>query len=101
MSSSGHVVPLKLYVAIFAALLVLTLVTVQVAFVDLGVFSPIVALSIACLKASLVILFFMHVRWSDRLNAVLVIGGFVWLALLLAILMCDYLSRGWLPYPGK
>ena len=99
--SSTHVVPLKLYIAIFTALLVLTFVTVQVAFIDLGIFSPVVALSIACLKATLVILFFMHVRWSDRLNAVLVGMGFVWLVILLVILMADYASRGWLPYPGK
>lgn len=99
--SQGHVVPLKVYLAVFAALLVLTFVTVQVAFVDLGRLSPVVALSIACLKTTLVILYFMHVRWSERLILTLVGVGFVWLAILIAITMSDYLSRGWLPFPGK
>jgi cytochrome c oxidase subunit 4 len=99
--SQGHVAPLKIYLAVFAALMVLTFVTVEVAFVDLGAFSPAIALSIACLKATLVILYFMHVRWSEKLVWILVGVGFLWLAILIAITMSDYLSRGWLPFPGK
>lgn len=99
--AQSHVVPVRVYLAIFAALLVLTFVTVQAAFVDLGPFSPVIALSIACLKATLVILYFMHVRWSDRLVWILVGVGFVWIVILIGILLSDYLSRGWLPFPGK
>jgi cytochrome c oxidase subunit 4 len=98
---SEHVVPRKVYYAIFASLMVLTLVTVAVAFVDLGMLSTPLALGIACVKASLVILYFMHVRYSERLNGVIVGMSALFLFVLLAITLSDYVSRGWLPYPGK
>ncbi len=61
---------------------------------------PIVALAIAVTKASLVVLFFMHVRYSTPLTWLVVASGFVWLAILLALAFADYLSRGWLGNPG-
>jgi cytochrome c oxidase subunit IV len=94
-------VPLRVYYAVFGALLVLTVVTVSVSFVDLGPLSTVVALVIAATKASLVILFFMHVRYGPRLVWVFVSGGFFWLALLILLTMSDIVSRGWHVVPGR
>jgi cytochrome c oxidase subunit 4 len=90
------------YIAIFAALLVLTFATVLVARVDLGVMNDVVALGIAVTKALLVILFFMHVRGSSRLIALTAVGGFLWLAILIGITILNYTSMGQIiPVPGK
>jgi len=94
---AAHVVPSRLYYMIFAALMVLTAVTVGVAFVDLGFLNIVVALGIAVFKATLVVLYFMHVRYSTRLTWIVVIAGFFWLGILVVLGMSDYLSRGWLP----
>ena len=75
-----------------AALMVLTAITVAVAYVDLGVMNTVVAMGIAVTKATLVILFFMHVRWSDRLTGVVVASSFVWLIIMLTFTLSDYLS---------
>jgi cytochrome c oxidase subunit 4 len=91
-----HISSKRLYFTIFATLLVLTYVTVAVSKTDLGRFNTIVALTIACTKAVLVVLFFMHVRYSARLTKVVVMGGFVWLLILIALTMADVLTRGWL-----
>ena len=89
-ASSKHVTSSKrATIAIFAALLVLTYVTVAVSRIDLGRFNTIVALTIAVTKAVLVVLFFMHVRYSTRLTKLVVVGGFVWLALLIGFTMTD------------
>jgi len=69
--------------------------------VNLGVMNTVAALSIACTKATLVILCFMHARWSERLIWIVIGIAFLWLVLLLGITLSDYLSRGWLPFPGK
>ena len=98
---SVHVVPIKTYFLIFVLLLVLTGVTIRVAFMDMGRGNTILALTIAMLKALLVVLYFMHVRYSPQLTRLVVVGGFFWLFILIAITMSDYLSRGWLPFPGK
>ncbi|MDQ5873521.1 MAG: cytochrome C oxidase subunit IV family protein [Acidobacteriota bacterium] len=94
---SEHVVPRKVYFAVFAALLVLTAITTAVAFVDLGPWNTVVALGIAFLKATLVALFFMHVKYSPRLTQVIVAGGLFWLAILIVLTLSDFMSRGWLP----
>jgi cytochrome c oxidase subunit IV len=94
--SEGHVAPLKLYYSIFAALIVGTLITVWVAFFDLGPLNNIVMLAIAGTKALLVVLFFMHVRWSTRLTMVVAAAGFFWLLILFTLTMADYMSRGWI-----
>ena len=91
---SGHVAPKSMYYAVFAALMVGTVLTVAVAFVDLGVFNNILMLGIAMTKAMLVILFFMHVRWSTRLTWVIAASGFFWLLILFGLTMQDYLTRG-------
>jgi cytochrome c oxidase subunit 4 len=97
---SAHVVPLRLYFGIFAALLGFTALTVVAAFQDFGVFNTPVALTIAVVKATLVILYFMHVRYSSRLTWLFVAAGFFWLVILLAFTLADFASRGWLDVYG-
>ena len=64
---------------------------------DLGPWNTVVALGIAFLKATLVALFFMHVKYSPRLTQVVVAGGLFWLVILIALTLSDFVSRGWLP----
>ena len=97
----GHVAPVKMYIGIFLALMAGTALTVGAAYVDLGFFNTAVALGIAVTKASLVVLYFMHVRWASRLTWVIVVGSLFWLILMVAIGMTDYLSRGWMGVPGR
>ena len=94
--SAGHVAPKSLYYQIFAALMIGTALTIAVAFVDLGAFNNVAMLTIACAKALLVILFFMHVRWGTRLTGLVVASGFFWLLILFTITMSDFLTRGWI-----
>ena len=84
-----------MYYGVFAALIVGTILTVAAALVDLGPLNNVVMLTIACTKATLVILFFMHVRWSTRLTWVVAMSGFFWLMILFVMGMTDYLTRGW------
>jgi cytochrome c oxidase subunit 4 len=92
---SGHVAPKSMYYSVFAALMVGTALTVLVAFYDLGPLNNVLMLGIAMTKATLVILYFMHVRWATRLTWVVAASGFVWLLILFGITMSDYLTRGW------
>ena len=91
-----HVVPKRIYFVIFGALMVLTTATVAVAQFNLGRWNAIVAMTIAVLKATLVVLYFMHVRYGSRLTWVFVCAGFFWLAIMVALTMGDYMTRGWL-----
>jgi cytochrome c oxidase subunit 4 len=99
-ASSDHVVSIRLYLAIFATLIILTALTVWVAFIDLGPLNLIVALGVAVTKATLVVLFFMHVKYSSRLTWLVVVSGFFFLAIMLGLTMSDVVSRGWLGTPG-
>ena len=92
MAEHAHPTP-KLYFVIFIALAFFTCATWAIAFLDLGIFNPIVALAIACTKATLVILFFMHIRYSDKLTKVTISAGFFWLMILITLSLSDYLSR--------
>lgn len=92
---SGHVAPKSMYVGVWLALVVGTILTLAAAEVDLGALNNVVMLLIACTKALLVILFFMHVRWSTRLTWVVVASGFFWLMIMFSLTMTDYLTRGW------
>jgi cytochrome c oxidase subunit 4 len=84
------------YLAIGITLLVLTGTTVGAAFVNLGPFNPVVALLIATVKATLVVLFFMHVKGaSEKLTGAVVVSGFFFLAILLSLSLADYLTRSW------
>lgn len=93
---SEHIVSIRIYIAIFLTLMVLTAVTVWVAFIDLGAMNNVVAMTIAVIKATLVILFFMHVRYSTPLTWVVIATGFFWLIVMIGLTMSDYLSRGWM-----
>jgi cytochrome c oxidase subunit IV len=94
---SGHLVPVKTYVGVFAALITLTLLTTGVAYIDMGRMNTVVALAIAVTKMLLVILFFMHVKYSPGLTKIVILAGFFWLAILIAISLADELTRGWTP----
>ena len=90
-----HVVGPKTYLLILLALLVLTATTTGAAFINMGVFSPIVALGIACLKAVLVILFFMHIRYSSKVMMLTVGAGFFTFMVLVGMTLADYFTRAW------
>ena len=92
---SEHIVPKRTYYLIFLMLMVLTAVTVGVAFVDLGPMNTVVALTIACTKATVVVLFFMHVKYSTRLTWAVVVGSVFWLGIMLVLTLSDYLTRSW------
>jgi cytochrome c oxidase subunit 4 len=96
---SGHIAPKSLYYTIFAALMVLTIVTVAVTYVHLDRFNLAVALAIAVTKAMLVILFFMHVKYSPKLIKVTVGCSFFFLFIMFVITMSDYLTRGQMGLP--
>jgi cytochrome c oxidase subunit IV len=96
---SHPVVPIKVYVGVFAALIALTITTVAVSKVELGEYNFIVAMTIAVIKGTLVVLFFMHVKQSSSMTKLFVVAGFFWMAILFVFVLSDYLSRGWLPRP--
>jgi cytochrome c oxidase subunit 4 len=96
LTVSEHVVPVKIYVAVFVTLLVMTAATTAISGINLGPWNTVVALGIAVFKASLVVLFFMHARYSPRLTHMVILAGLFWLALLLLITFSDFASRGWL-----
>lgn len=98
---SGHITPVRTYVTIFGLLLTLTFTTVLVASHDFGFLNTAVALAVACTKASLVIWFFMGVRYNTTLTKVTAISGFVWILILFVLGMSDYLSRTWVGVPGR
>jgi cytochrome c oxidase subunit IV len=84
------------YIAIGVVLLILTVTTAGVAFINLGPYNPVVALLIATIKASLVVLFFMHVKGaSEKLTAAVVVSGFFFLLILIALSLADFLTRSW------
>ena len=96
MSDNSHSHPTpKLYLLIISILIVLTCLTWGIAFQDLGIWNPVVALTIAVIKAVLVILFFMHVYYSSKLTKVTVGAGLFWLLILLTLSLLDYVSRAW------
>ena len=95
---SEHIVSRGIYYSVFAALIVMTTITVLVARIDLGPLNAVVALAIAVFKAMLVVLFFMHVRYSSSLTRVVVASGVFWLLIMILFMMSDYLTRpGWPP----
>jgi cytochrome c oxidase subunit 4 len=96
-----HITPIRHYIAVLAALLVLLALTTWLGFVDLGKYLPgpwwnmIFALGIALLKAFLVLLFFMHVKYQSRLTWLFAAAGFIWLSILVGMSMNDYMTRNW------
>jgi cytochrome c oxidase subunit IV len=97
----SHVSSKSLYYTIFATLIVLTGVTVAIARMDFGAMNTPIALAIAGFKATLVILFFMGVKYNTPLTKVVAASGFVWLIILFGITMGDYLTRSWIGFPGR
>jgi len=98
---SGEVLSRRTYVFVFLALLALAVITTFVSFIDMGPFNIVVALSIAFLKAALVSLFFMGLVHSPRLCKMTLAGGVLWLGILILLTLTDYVTRGWVPFPGK
>ncbi|MFY9730203.1 MAG: cytochrome C oxidase subunit IV family protein [Candidatus Acidiferrales bacterium] len=106
---SGHIVPVKNYVAVFIALLLLTGLTTKVAYIDLGHtaigkahaidWNTVAALVIAVAKMLLVVLFFMHVKYSPGLTRLVIVAAFFWLAIMIALTLSDVLTRGWTGTP--
>src|SRR5437867_9460822 len=95
---SEHIVQPRAYLVIFLALLVGTGLTAWVAFFDFPCpLNAVIALTIAVVKATLVILYFMHVRYSSRLVALIIASALFWMAILFALTISDYSTRGWLP----
>jgi cytochrome c oxidase subunit IV len=92
---AAHIGRLRVYLGVFLVLMVGTVVTYWAAKQDLGMFNAPVALVIATVKAVFVVLFFMHVKDSDRLTKITVAAGIFWLGILLTLTMTDFLSRTW------
>ncbi len=95
---SEHIVPTRVYYTIFGVLMLCTYLTVQIAFFDLGDFNIVAALVIAVFKATLVVLFFMHLKYSPRLTWVVVLASVFWMGILLVLTFSDYLTRAWLMF---
>ena len=90
-----HIVPPRVYIVVGTILLVLTAVTVWASFLELHVFNPIIALFIACVKATIVVLFFMHVKYSSKLTKLTVGAGVFTFLTLIAMTLADYFTRAW------
>ncbi len=95
-ATSGHVVPISTYVAVFFALMVGTALTTWIATVDLGGrWNTVAALTIAVIKMILVVLFFMHVKYATGLTRVVILAGFFWLGIMITLSCSDELTRTW------
>ena len=97
---SGHVSSLKVYIGIFLTLMALTAITVAVAYINLGQLNKVVALGIASFKATLVVLYFMHVKYASRMTKLVVVSGLFFLGIMLTLTMADYSSREWVNPPA-
>lgn len=96
---SSHIVPLRVYFTIIATLMALTVLTVAVAFFDFKFMNTVIAITIAVIKAFLVVAFFMHLKYSARILWLFAGAGAVWFVIMIALLMSDYHSRPWTPDP--
>jgi cytochrome c oxidase subunit 4 len=90
---ADHILPKRTYFVIFGILMLCTYLTVQIAFFDLGALNTVAALGIAAVKAVLVVLFFMHVKYSSRLTWAVVLGAIFWFGIMVVLTMSDYLTR--------
>ena len=97
---NDHVLPLRVYYAVFLALMGMTALTTAIAYADLGPLNAVVALGIAAIKAVLVLLYFMHVRYAGKLIRVFAAAGFFWLVIFFVLILTDYATRvqppGWI-----
>lgn len=94
-------VSVRKYAAVFGSLLLLALATTLIGFLDLGPFNMIIAITIATTKASLIAAFFMQALYEGKMVRIIIAGGIVWFLIMLTLTLGDYMSRGWLPFPGK
>jgi cytochrome c oxidase subunit 4 len=99
--SHDHILPRSIYFAVYIALMVLLVATVGAAYIDLGSFNFALTMIIAVAKGVMILLIFMHVRYSDRLTWVFSSAAFLWLMILIAMSLNDYFTRGILHIPGK
>lgn len=90
-----HIIGPKIYLRVYITLLIFTGLTVWAAFIDLHIFNPIIAVAIACIKAVIVILFFMHVYFQSKLIKLTVVSGFLTFLILITMTLSDYISRAW------
>ncbi len=95
------ILSIKTYAFTWLALLALVLATTLIAMVDLGGFTMIIAIAIATAKASLIAAFFMHALYEGKVVRIILAGGVLWFLIMLSLTLGDYVSRGWLPFPGK
>ena len=95
-----HIIPRTTYFIVYAVLMVLLVLTVAVTYLHLGVFGTLIGLSIAVVKALVIILYFMHARYSSRLTQIFAGAAFAALAIMIALTLNDYISRNWLAPPG-
>ena len=94
-SHAPHVVPISTYILVFLALMVGTALTTWVAYIDLGRWNTVVALTIAVIKMTLVVLFFMHVKYATGLTRIVILAGFFWLGIMITLSCSDELTRRW------
>lgn len=97
----AHSVSARTYLFTWISLLGLTLLTTLLAFIDLGWFSTFLAVGLATVKASLIAAFFMHVLFDSKTVKVIMTGGIIWFLILVTLTLGDYITRGWIPFPGK
>jgi cytochrome c oxidase subunit IV len=96
-SHGEHIVPVKVYITVWASLLLLTALTTGVAYIDLGTFNTVAALTIAVAKMLLVVLFFMHMKYTPGIPRIVMVAAIFWLAIMMSITLADELTRGWTP----
>jgi len=90
-----HIVSPKVYLAIFGALVFFTALTVGASFIEMGPWNPVVAIAIAVVKATLVVLFFMHIKYSSKLMKLTVGAGVFTFLILVGMSLSDYFTRAW------
>ncbi len=98
---SEPIVSRRTYVLSYLALLLLTALTTGMAYVDLGAMNTVMAIAIAGAKAAIIALFFMHLLHSEHLVRVIAIGALIWLGIMFSLTIGDYVTRGWVPVPGR
>jgi cytochrome c oxidase subunit 4 len=101
MSEHQHILPIRTYLAVYVALLVLLVATVGAAYVNIEPFNFALTMAIAVAKATLILLIFMHVGYGEKITWVFASGAFLWLAILIALSLNDYFTRDLLNIPGK
>ena len=101
MNTNQHVLSIRANLIVYVLLLLLLALTVGGAYLDLGRFNFPLAMGIAATKATLIALFFMHARFSSRLTQLFALAGLLWLGIMLALTLGDYLARGWIDVLGK